>query len=326
MGAVATSSAPPERLAAAGRVIQGKDGWLFLKRDTALAAGEHLFNPNQLRQWRYMLETRHAWLQKRGVHYFMLMPPTPPSVYPEHLPGELEPAGRRTVHQVLDLLAEHEVAIPHLYPLDEMIALKGREPQWAPFPRNESHWSDAAGYRSYELVLDRLPPEIPGRRLAETDLEVEARPVLGDLGRLVDPPFTDTHYLLSPRAPRARLVRDNRVYDTGRMLEYECGNGKGSCVMIGDSFGYWIAPFMAETFRRFVLVHRFTMDFELMERERPDVVVSIHTERLMVRVPQDQPYQTTQAIVRRKRAEGSVLADREPALRPDTWPPLNLSE
>jgi hypothetical protein len=204
-----------------------------------------------------------------------------------------------------------------------MKELKQRGEQYAVFPRNESHWTDAAAFRSYEVVLDRLPPGLPVRRLTEADLEVTSGIVLGDLGRQVDPPFPDVHYLMDVREPKARLVSDNRVYNTGRVLEYECSEAPGTCVMLTDSSGYWLAPYMAETFGRFVFVHRSTLDFELIEREQPDFVLSVHTERCLIRVSFDQPYTPTRAYVRAKQAAGDVLAPREPQLRPDLWPPLS---
>jgi hypothetical protein len=76
-----------------------------------------------------------------------------------------------------------------------------------------------------------------------------------------------------------------------------------------------------------VFVHRPTLDFELVDAERPAVVVSLLTERFLVRVPFDQPFTPTRVLVRDKRAAGEVLAPRaEPSLRPDVWPPLNLVE
>ena len=97
--------------------------------------------------------------------------------------------------------------------------------------------------------------------------------------------------------------------------------------MLGDSFSYRMLPFLAESFGRLVFVHRPTLDFELVEAERPAVVVSLLTERFLVRVPFDQPFTPTRVHVRKKRAAGEVLAPRdEPYLRPDVWPPLNLAE
>ena len=38
--------------------------------------------------------------------------------------------------------------------------------------------------------------------------------------------------------------------------------------------------------------------------------LNVHTERCLIRVPFDQPFEPTRAIVRRKRKAGDVLAPR----------------
>ena len=76
-----------------------------------------------------------------------------------------------------------------------------------------------------------------------------------------------------------------------------------------------------------MFVHRPTLDFELIEaEERPAVVVSLLTERFLVRVPFDQPFTAhARASCATSAQAGEVLAPRdEPYLRPDVWPPLNL--
>jgi hypothetical protein len=324
---MAISPHPQRR--AIGKVVQGKDGWLFVHRDTNLVmaqqTGELMFKRNQLVQWRYVFEQRQAWLERQGIFYFVLMPPSTASIYPEKLPDEFAPSERRPIHQLLEHFADHDLSTPHLYPEAELKELKERGEEWAPFPRNESHWTDAAAFRSYELVLDRLPPEVPVRRLTEADLVFTPKMVLGDLGRQVEPRFRDMHYLIDPRAPRARLVSDNRVYNIGRKLVYECSEAPGRCVMMADSSSYWMAPFLAESFGRFVFMHRPTLDFELIEEEEPDFVLSFHTERTLIRVSFDQPYTPSHALIRLKVDNDDVLAPRPLQRRPDMWPPLSYT-
>jgi hypothetical protein len=174
--------------------------------------------------------------------------------------------------------------------------------------------------------VDELEPAVEVRRLRREDFDVAGGTAHGDLGRQVEPAVEAHHVFLHVREPRARMVADNRVFNTGRTIEYECPDAAGTCVMLGDSFGYRMLPYLAESFGRLVFVHRPTLDFELIEAERPDVVFSLLTERFLVRVPFDQPYTPTRVLVRKKRAAGEVLAPRdERYLRPDVWPPLRLA-
>ena len=308
--------------------MRGKDGWLFLHRDTNRAmgqqSGEIRLDPNQLTQWRVLLDTRDAWLARQGAGHVFLIAPNAASIYPEMLPEGFESSPDRPVRQLLDHLSQHASPVRILYPEAELIALK---PEEAPYARNETHWTDPGAFRAYELLLDELAPGLEPRRLSRNDLEIARDTNHGDLGRQVDPPVEAEHVYTHVRDPQARLLSDNRVFNTGRTLEYECAEAAGTCVVLGDSFSYRLLPFLAESFGRLVFVHRPTLDFELVEAERPAVVVSLLTERFLVRVPFDQPFTPTRVHVRNKRAAGEVLAPRdEPSLRPDVWPPLNLVE
>ena len=311
-----------------GKVVRGKDGWLFLHRDTnrvmGQQAGEIRLDPNQLTQWRVLLDSRDAWLARQGARHVFLIAPNAASIYPEMLPEGFESSPDRPVHQLLGHLAEHGSPVGVLYPEAELLALKQHE---APYARNETHWADPGAFRAYDLLLDALAPAIKPRRLTGDDLEIARESHHGDLGRHVEPEVEAEHVFTHVRDPRARLVSDNRVFNTGRTLVYECAGETGTCVLLGDSFAYRMLPFLAESFARLVFVHRATLDFELVEAERPAAVVALLTERFLVRVPFDQPFTPTRVLVRKKREAGEVLAPRgDTYLRPDVWPPLNLVE
>ncbi len=320
------ASARSEYQSPRGKVVRGRDDWLFLHRDTNRAmgqqSGEIRLTPYQLMQWRILLDTRLAWLERQGARYVFMVAPNAASIYPEMLPEGFDNSPHRPVRQLLDDLAAHGAPAAVLYPEAELTELKRRT---APYARNETHWSDPGAFRAYELILDALEPGAETRRLAWEDLEISTGTTPGDLGRHVDPNVEAEHVFAHVREPAARLVSDNRVFNTGRTIVYECAAAPGSCVLLGDSFSYRMLPFLAETFGRLVFVHRPTIDFELIAEERPAVVASLLAERFLVRVPFDQPFKPTRVMVRDKRQIGEVLAPREDTyLRPDVWPPLNL--
>lgn len=210
--------------------MRGKDGWLFLHRDTNRAmgqqSGEIRLDPNQLTQWRVLLETRDAWLARQEAHHVFLVAPNAASIYPEMLPEEFASSQHRPVHQLLDHLAQHGSPVRALYPEAELIALK---PEDAPYARNETHWTDPGAFRAYERLLDELTAGLELRRLTSDDLDVTRDTNHGDLGRQVDPPVGAEHVYTHVREPQARLVSDNRVFNTGRTLVYECAEAGGTC-------------------------------------------------------------------------------------------------
>ena len=70
---------------------------VFDHRGFGESGGEpDLFDPaRQLEDWRHVLETRRAWLRRRGIPYFHIVPPNAHSVYPEYLPDDVVPVADR---------------------------------------------------------------------------------------------------------------------------------------------------------------------------------------------------------------------------------------
>jgi hypothetical protein len=115
--------------------------------------------------------------------------------------------------------------------------------------------------------------------------------------------------------PQALLVFDNCVVNNGAMLITECPDAPPTkCLLFGDSFTGQMLSFLAASFRRFVFVHLPIVDYELVARESPDVVISVLNERFMVIVPNDVTGKGFREQQREKLNAGMVRS------RTTTWP------
>ncbi len=76
-----------------GRVLVGRDGWLFLRPDGdqnfIAFRGLNPFSDDELNAWQHVLEQRAAWLAARGIPCLFVIPPNKETVYPEYLPDEV---------------------------------------------------------------------------------------------------------------------------------------------------------------------------------------------------------------------------------------------
>ena len=290
-------------------VVPGRDGWLFLQRDTNRLldqmAGVLRLNPLQLRQWRFVLETRAAWLAHLGIPYFMLIAPNAISVYPEQRPEGYDIVDDRPINQLVEHLEKSGSFARVIVPMQELIEAKRERLTYIP---TDTHWNEFGAFVAYEVLMDEMERSgVDVRRLRREDLRIyeEERP--GDLGPRVDPPLTSTHVLAEPREPSARMVADNRIYNSGKNVVYECDDAPGRCFVHGDSFAYTFLHFMAESFGRLFYVHRPTFDYEAILAERPSAVVGVLTERFIIRVPEDVPYLPLSRLVGRRQKAGAVL-------------------
>lgn len=291
-----------------GKVVPGKDGWLFLDNDsnrvTAQHSGELLLTDAELERWRSLLEERIGWLAPRGVSFVFLVPPNPHSVYPEKLPDDVPSAARRPIHQLIEHLEATRSPARVVYPLEELVREKGRYV----YQRTATHWTGLGAFVAYERLLAEFDGVVQVRGLSRSDLVLSEELTTGDLGAKVRPTVLSTFVRATVEAPKARLVADNRVANKGRRLDYECAAAPAvTCLVLGDSYSYRMLPFLAESFGRLIFAFLPTLDRDLVERERPDLVLSVLNERFLIHPPHDKGAMSLAQWEAEKRAEAKLL-------------------
>jgi CBS domain-containing protein len=292
-----------------GKVIFGRDGWLFLDMDSNQVMRQHSglagLSDDDLGRWQELLEFRTSRLAALGARYLLVVAPDAHSVYPEMLPGGIEVAPKRPVLQLLERLREAGSPARVLYPLEAMLAEKRAHPVYS---KTDTHWNAIGSFLAYDAIAAELDPAIPIRRLGRQDLRFERWSAASDLGRKVRPTRTAERIGSRTRdVPRARLVSDNCIDNRGALIEFTCpGAPKTSCLLFGDSATYTMLQFMVETFGTLVFAHAPSVDFELVGRARWDVVISVMTERFLIQVPSDSDGPSIAALAREKRKQGRL--------------------
>jgi alginate O-acetyltransferase complex protein AlgJ len=307
------------RLIRDGKVVQGKGGWLFLAYDSSEVlrqhTGDRTLSPEQIEQWRVLLEERTDRLAQMGSSYTFLVAPDTHSVYPERLPDEIVPTAERPIHKLMRRLEESKSPAKLIYPLTELVAKKHEMEVCSPF---DTHWSEFGAFVAYTRLLDELRQQVPVRQIAPGHVLYYTRMMPGELS--VKLGFDDdVEQLASVLYWRARLIEDNCVFNKGSYVVLECDEAPPTkCVLFGDSYSPMLMRFLAESFRRLVFAHMPTVDYELVERERPDVVVSLLAERFLIEVPDDSKGVTVEDLARPKLEKGNTrprlpLWDRRPS-------------
>jgi hypothetical protein len=290
-----------------GKVVRGKDGWLFLDNDSNLFmsqySGELRFSEDQLRHWRFLLENRIAWLQARDTSYFFLVPPNSQSVFPEALPDGLGTGEGRPVLQLIEYLRAERSYARIIYPIEELVREKSR----CIYTKTGTHWTELGSFLAYRRLMAEINESRSLLVLGEDDLQIREVSVVGDLGDKVVPPESSLDAWVNVRIARARVLADNRVRNTGRRIEYECEEAPPVCCLVfGDSFANRVLPYLAESFARLVFVHMPTLDYGLVEREQPDIVINILNERFLIFPPTDAGAPTHEQREARKRTPGEI--------------------
>jgi alginate O-acetyltransferase complex protein AlgJ len=289
-------------------LLHGKDGWLFLdtqaEQVTKQHTGELQLSEWELRQWRLVLESRAAWLEKLGIPYLFMVAPDPQSVYPEKLPDSVRPAAKRPVLQLLEHLRATESFAPLAYPLDDLLEEKRRR---LVYIQTDSHWNFLGAFIAYKRLIRELGSKVPVRELSEQEVVFEEVELVGGLGYKVQPNRSSPHVVVTRMPKAARAVKDNCILNDGWMIELENSEAPPStCLLLGDSYSVNLLLYLGESFGRLVYAHTPQLDFDLVFEYEPDVVISLLGERFIVTVPYDLPQYSVAEMARDKQRDGEV--------------------
>jgi hypothetical protein len=275
-------------------VIMGKDGWLYYT-DLYSNRGEPLFppfTPRQLDYWRRVLEARRDWLAQRGVRYLFTIAPSKYTIYPEYLPDTFRRTGEETR---LDQFVAYMKAHSDLEILDLRPELYRAKSSRQVYYKTDTHWNVYGAFVAYQAIISRLSKWFPSLQpVSESDCQVttvnspggDIVRVLGLTGlvredapaiRLRSTPYRVLFSVPVSQAEQVNMVAERDDADLPRL------------VMLHDSASTRLMPFMAQHFSRTVFAWPLRFDTELIESERPDVVVEEIGEPLLSLDPPVDP-------------------------------------
>jgi hypothetical protein len=287
-------------------VVVGKDGWLYLARDRSInVLEEHRavtpLTTAQIELLTSVFEKRQAWLAKRGIKYLVVVPPNKDSIYPEFLPDaykQIGPVSR--MGQIMQYINSRT----KLNVLDLRPTLLAAKKDTQVFYSTDSHWNSSGAFPSYQAIVERLARDFPGLKpMDASEFYPEEFTFLGgDLSYMVglEELITENKRFMLPKRPLTARGEATGVFKTGYIQPAQASvkddKSLPRAVFFHDSYFWEILGFLGEHFSRAVYVwvkpglegHQSLFDKELIEAEKPDVVVDEMAERFFITVPEDQ--------------------------------------
>jgi alginate O-acetyltransferase complex protein AlgJ len=287
---------------AAGResVHVGRDGWLFLTGGSNRVMDRYrggLRHWLLLRGWTRLIEARARRAESLGIRCLHVIVPEKLSVYDDKVEGLRYDPAKASTRRLARRLARHPAYLDLLAPL--RAARNGPVPLYL---RTDTHWTIQGcllAYRAIMRALGAIPPTDIGTRPQVVSEEVM------DLGeKLRDRPREQLNRLM--------LQRDAKRVEVGPMLAaYEAqgrdreahvgahvvyrneavGADPRRLVLFGDSCAHFdpflLTGLLAESFREVHFVWSANLDWEYIERVRPDILLFELAERFLARLPKD---------------------------------------
>ena len=269
-----------------GKVIAGKDGWLFLDNDSNMTIeqykGKILLDDAKIRAWREELSWRSRFFSEKGIPYMVLIAPNKERVYGDFLPDGIIEGKIKPVDQFIEI---NNGVVPICFPLEEL--RKSRD-DLEVFDKVDTHWTVLGAFIGC-MSLDKEYRRIFGNSLA--DFKIENHPIIkfqssGDLGQKFIPDRMAQRVAFKAENQFGLLIEDNNVHNHGNIKKYKnnFGNGK-KCLIFGDSFGLNMIKVLKEYFSEVVFCHCSLVDRKIVDYEMPDIVISEHVERFLVSPP-----------------------------------------
>ncbi len=269
-------------------IVLGREGWLFLQRDTNEGLRQHtgVIKLGRLarRRWRSLLARRTELQGKLGFTWAMEIVPDKEAAYAEFLPPSVIPVPRRPVHRILDLAAE--TGAPAHYLLDDLEAGKGETELYS---KTDTHWNHRGAFVAYQSICRRLADRgIELRALDESDVLWSERDLAQDLGEKLFPQRRSRLIRADLLEHHSVMIFDNRIRGRSRVMLFEQPDSSlPTALLCGESFAFQTLLFLKESFSRLAFIHTSTMPEEIIAAERPDVVLSLPVERFMIKPPDD---------------------------------------
>lgn len=283
-------------------VLAGENGWLYLAQENPqlnvvsdFRANNHL-TPEQLGVWVKVFTARRDWLAARGIRYMVIVAANKASVYPEHIPARFNRVNEKNkLDQMVKALSEAGIDIVEL----RTALIKAKEKRLS-YYRTDSHWTPYGAFYGYLEVAKRLKRYFPDLApLSIDDYKVVEKPglkgglsymiALGDL-------YPENEVLMEPLGPRKAYEIDGLEAKLNHFQPLSVWENKDNslprAVVFRDSFVHEIIPFLAEHFSRMYFVWPFPtavdvrgFDTEVIEQEKPDIVIDEFVERYFTQPP-----------------------------------------
>jgi alginate O-acetyltransferase complex protein AlgJ len=279
----------------------GRDGWLYYGAEWELEEYENVmpYKPQDLEGIRKIQEDRRLWLEQRGIKLFIVVAPDKETIYGEYLPPEIHKIGSESR---LDQVGNYFRSHPGIEFIDLREPLLRAKAAQRLYHRTDTHWNDYGAFIGYAALMERIARYYPAVKVPSIgDYMVStAEGNGGDLSVMLslgDVIKEDRITLVPKSTPRAVDATrpypdpvDLAAYPGRKMVVKETNDPYlPKALIFRDSFGSPLIPFISESFQSSVFVWVFDFLPELIEREKPDIVIFECVERYIHSLAKENP-------------------------------------
>lgn len=277
------------------KVLQGKDGWLFLDNDTNRSVeqftGKLRLDLLVKRHWECYFENSLLMAERQECRFCFLIAPAKEMVFEDKYPNQ-----RAKVTLLDDVIALVPDTYPLIYPVDELrcAALRG-------YRQTDTHWSPYGACVATKALGSALGLDIKKLDAVFANDAYRLRRLVGDLGNKLFPNHSAEEAMLANFGYHKLICYDNGLANFGRVLVINNLQAmqKGVCLIFGSSSAYSMLDYIARLFSTVVLVHTAgNIDESVVAMLKPDFLIAQTNARFMVKAPETNYH--LQAVIQEK--------------------------
>jgi alginate O-acetyltransferase complex protein AlgJ len=262
-------------------VVLGKGGWLFLSdyhSDVIKESkGINNFSEKELLLIKATLLERKEWLKNRGMEYYVAIAPNKHTVYGDFLPISKS-------RQLTKLEQLKKVLAPTELNFIDLSELYSQYPGKRLFHKTDSHWNDFGAYLAYKTLINNISynkHQVASLTLDEFVIKTDVR-YEGDLAVILNMKLKEDYISLINKNPIAFQVPAILPEPPNSYFYEERFKGSANelkVLIFRDSFSFALKEFLKESFGETVFIWNHKFDKELIEYERPNIIIHQIVER-----------------------------------------------
>ncbi len=273
------------------KTVIGKDGWYFVTgQEKESYEGKRDFTDEQLKQFDAEWTKRKNYLDSINIKAYWAICPMKYNVYPEMLPFNAFKKGKKS--RVEKLITHLQKNFSDII-IDPLAALRQAKDSMRVYYKLDDHWNTRGGYVTSQVILSRIKADFSKLKIkAFSDYEWNSRTFKGGFHYSVLGIENLSESDIFPSSKNEIAIEAAKygfppISDFPYPWDYERRyvNEKDSTglkiLIIRDSFGDQVVPFLKESFKESVFIFdswRYGLNKEIIEKYRPDIVVFLSLE------------------------------------------------
>ena len=281
------------------KALKGTNDWYFITTNHSLEdfTGRHLLSTNDLNKWIETYRAKQRWLEKQGIRYLFIVPPSKMTIYGEFL-GEpwLSRKGRTRLSQLKSALEESDKS--SFLDLSPTLARNARDENL--YFKSDTHWNQYGAYLGYLTIAEKIESLFAGSRFKKdftfsktiTRRCEKEKKTCGDVTNMIlDYDSFDESFKVVDEFPRC-AVDQKHDYNFSNLntsisdyyIAKTCKSKELKVLVFRDSFFEALEPYFSENCKEVIYLWK-SYDQknveELLAVFKPDIVIEERGERTL---------------------------------------------